>query len=100
MDDHNYFEALEAQAAADLQARLTLTRWQLRKELGDNLRAEPSVLRSFQPETTTPEEVGMHELVSDEYSPEELVAMFHDEPHVLDWDDHECVKLGDLAEAC
>jgi len=100
VDDSNYFEALADRAEADLQARITLARWQLRKELGDKLKAEPSALRQLQPETETPAEVGMHELASDEYSPAELVALFSDEPHVFDWDDSECTTLEALAEAC
>lgn len=99
MHDRNHFEDLEVQAEADLQARIALTHWQLRKELGVQLQAEPAALRQLQPETLTPAEVGMHELASDEYTPEELVELFSD-AHIFDWDSHKCVKLKELAEAC
>lgn len=99
MHDRYHFEDLEAQAEADLEARIALTRWQLRKELGVQLQAEPAAMRHLQLETETPDEVGMHELASDEYAPEELVELFSD-AHIFDWDSRECMKLKDLAKAC
>jgi hypothetical protein len=103
MNERNHFEELAARSEADLQARRVLVRWQGLSERGRKLSAEPSALRSFQPETEHPQNVGLHETASDAYTPEELVRLFTDEPQVLDWNGDgtsECVALGELAEAC
>lgn len=71
----------------DLEARCTLDRWQRLNERGRQLVAEPRSLQSFQPESKTPERVGLGELISDEFTPEELVEMAAPrEPLVVDWD--------------
>jgi len=104
MTERNHFEELAARSAADLQARLVLTRWQELSERGRKLSAEPAALRSFQPEPEHPQSVGLHETASDAYTPEELVGLFTEEPQVIDWDGDnggsECVALDELAEAC
>jgi hypothetical protein len=83
------FISIAESANLDFEARLALNRWGAYAERGRNLQAEPATLKLFQPEPEVPAEVGMHELISDEFTPEELVEMFNREPLVIDWDEHQ-----------
>lgn len=87
------FLSVAENAGLDFNARRMLSRWKNLEERGRKLQAEPTALSAFQPETETPSEVGMRELISDEFTPEELVAMW-DGPHYIDWDAHQRVAYA------
>jgi hypothetical protein len=72
----------------DLQARQAIRSWQGLAAKGRQLQRHESKLldTQFQPETLHPERIGMDEY-TDQYSPEELIALCtQSRPSVVDWD--------------
>jgi hypothetical protein len=79
------FAATAAMAKLDFGSRAALRRWRDLAARGRQLADDPALLSGFQPEPVAPADVGMGELLSDQFSPEELVAMWSG-PHYVDWD--------------
>lgn len=76
----------------DYEARRALNAWQRLKERGKQLTAEPRSLRAFQPEPVAPAQVGLGELLTDEFDPEELIELTMErDPLMVDWDADELV---------
>lgn len=76
----------------DYEARRALSAWKRLKERGQQLTAEPRSLRAFQPESVAPAQVGLGELLTDEFDPEELIELTTErEPLMVDWDADEPV---------
>jgi len=74
--------------AMDYEARRGLSSWQQLQERSQQIAAEPRPLRGFQPEPEHPDTVGMNEMFTDEFTPEELIELTTPrEPLVMDWDD-------------
>ncbi len=73
---------------SDLHARSAIRNWKALVAKGQHLqRYEARLLATqFQPETRHPERIGMDEL-TDEYTPEELIALCAKTvPTMVDWD--------------
>lgn len=73
---------------SDLHARNAIRNWKALARKGQQLqRYEARLLKTqFQPETRHPERIGMDEL-TDEYTPEELIALCtKTAPAIVDWD--------------
>ena len=87
------YAVTKSMAELDFSARRALRRWSDLAEKGKKLSLEPKMLDGFQPEPANPLRVGLDELISDEYSPEELVGMFNRPPLVFDWDEHQSTEV-------
>ncbi len=96
------FQELELNAHLDLEARKAIDKMQRVHKYavaGGQLEAEPRFLVDrFHLEPTDPEMVGMNEMLSDQFDPEELVALMSRPPAMIDWDEYqEMVMEGEAA---
>jgi hypothetical protein len=76
----NAFYAADAAASEELQAFERLAK------RSKKLMRQPRLLDSMTMESSNPSLVGMDQEPSDSFTPEELVAMFHRKPLIVDWD--------------